>query len=60
MHTTATLHVHPACASNRHLIEQLQATTGCLVIIHDGKPKLQSRPAAPLPTPNNPWGGDAA
>lgn len=38
---TATLHVHPSCASNRNLIERLQAATGMLVVISDGKPKLQ-------------------
>ncbi|WP_162945850.1 hypothetical protein [Pseudomonas sp. DY-1] len=58
MHTTATLHVHPACASNRKLIERLQADTGLLVVINGGKPKLQKR-AAPV-TSHNPWGGDAA
>lgn len=57
-HTTATLHVHPACTSNRHLIERLQAETGHLVVIHGGKPRL-TRPA-PVTLPNNPWGGDAA
>lgn len=59
MHTTATLHVHPACASNRRLIEQLQATTGCLVILRNHKPQLvpqSNRPAAF--DPNN--GGHAA
>lgn len=60
MHTTATLHVHPACASNRHLIEALQASTGMLVIITGGKPKLKaSKPAQPAPLdPND--GGRAA
>ncbi|WP_280378041.1 hypothetical protein [Pseudomonas sp. BN515] len=58
MHTTATLHVHPACASNRQLIERLQSDTGLLVVINGGKPKLQKR-SAPV-TPTNPWGGDAA
>lgn len=60
MSTTATLHVHPACASNRHLIETLQANTGMLVIINGGKPKLQaSNPAQPAPfDPND--GGRAA
>ena len=43
MHTTATLHVHPACASNRRLIEQLQATTGCLVVLHNRQPMLVQR-----------------
>lgn len=55
---TATLHVHPACSSNRRLIERLQAETGLLVVINGGKPKLQPR-TAPT-TPNTPWGGDAA
>ncbi|NNA24626.1 hypothetical protein HBN84_04805 [Pseudomonas lundensis] len=59
MHTTATLHVHPACASKRRLIEQLQATTGCLVILHNHKPRLvpQSKRHTPF-DPNN--GGHAA
>ena len=59
MHTTATLHVHPACASNRLLIEQLQATTGCLVILHNHKPRLVPHSNHPAPfDPNN--GGHAA
>ena len=59
MHTTATLHVHPACASNRQLIEQLQATTGCLVILHNHKPRLVPHRNSPAPfDPNN--GGHAA
>jgi len=56
---TATLHVHPTCASNRNLIERLQAATGMLVVISNGKPKLQVRTKART-TPTNPWGGDAA
>lgn len=55
--STATLHVHPACASNRQLIEKLQAQTGLLVIINGGKPKLQPRPA---PTPFDPNDGGRA
>lgn len=55
---SATLHVHPACASNRLLIERLQAQTGLLVVINGGKPKLQPRPATTTPT--GPWGGNAA
>ncbi len=56
---TATLHVHPACASNRSLIERLQAATGLLVVISNGKPKLKAQ--APAPTsPTDPWGGAAA
>ncbi|WP_397452505.1 hypothetical protein [Pseudomonas sp. NA-150] len=59
MHTTATLHVHPTCASNRQLIEQLQTTTGCTVIVHHGKPKLVARRYTPAPfDPND--GGRAA
>jgi hypothetical protein len=57
-HTTATLHVHPACTSNRHLIERLQAETGHLVVIHGGKARLTR--TAPRTLPSNPWGGDAA
>lgn len=56
---SATLHVHPACASNRRLIERLQAQTGLLVIISGGKAKLQQRNASTT-TPTGPWGGDAA
>jgi len=59
MHTTATVHVHPACATNRKRIEQLEATSGCLVIIHHGKPRLVPQRAAPAPfDPND--GGRAA
>lgn len=57
-HTTATLHVHPACTSNRHLIERLQAETGHLVVIHGGKARLTS--TTPRTLPSKPWGGDAA
>lgn len=60
MHTTATLHVHPACASNRRLIEQIQADTQRLVVIHGGKPKLVGRAQGATPTSNHPFGGDAA
>ncbi len=58
MHTTATLHVHPACASNRKMIEQLQSTTGCLIIIHNRKPLLVTR-AQQVP-PFDPNGGGHA
>lgn len=59
MHTTATLHVHPACTSNRRLIEQLQATTGCLILVHGGKLKLVQHRNHPTPfDPND--GGKAA
>ena len=59
MHTTATLHVHPTCASNRRLIEQLQTTTGCLVILHNHKPRMIQPSSRPVTfDPNN--GGNAA
>lgn len=56
---SATLHVHPTCASNRILIERLQATTGMLVVLSGGKPKLKPHTKAPT-APTDPWGGDAA
>ncbi|MDK1394817.1 hypothetical protein [Pseudomonas protegens] len=59
MHTTATLHVHPACASNPKLIEQLQSNTGCLVVLHDRKLKLVTKSRRPSPFDPN-GGGDAA
>jgi hypothetical protein len=43
MHTTATVHVHPACASDPKLIQQLQSATDCLVILHNKKPKLVTK-----------------
>jgi hypothetical protein len=59
MRTTATLHVHPACVSNRKLIEQLQLATGCLVIIHNSRPKLVTQSYQPSPIDPN-GGGRAA
>lgn len=58
MHT-ATLHVHPTCASNRRLIEQLQADTKRLVVIHGGNPKLVSRAKVAAPSSDYPFGGAA-
>lgn len=59
MRTTASLHVHPACVSNRKLIEQLQLATGCLVVIHNSKPRLVAKSCQPSPIgPND--GGHAA
>ncbi len=49
MQTTATVHVHPACASNPKLIEQLQASSGCTVILHNKKPKLAAKKHPPAP-----------
>lgn len=54
---SATLHVHPACSSNRRLIERLQAETGLLVVINGGKPKLQPRT---VPAPFDPNDGGRA
>lgn len=59
MHTTATLHVHPACARNPKLIEQLQSSTGCLVVLHYRKLKLVAKKRGPSPFDPN-GGGDAA
>jgi hypothetical protein len=59
MRTTASLHVHPACVSNRKLIEQLQLSTGCLVVIHNSKPKLVAKTRQPSPVDPN-GGGHAA
>lgn len=59
MHTTATLHVHPACASNPKLIEQLQSNTGCLVVLHNKKLKLAAKKREPSPFDPN-GGGNAA
>lgn len=59
MHTTATLHVHPACTSNPELIKQLQSNTGCLVVLHDRKPKLVAKKRGPSPFDPN-GGGSAA
>lgn len=59
MRATASLHVHPACVSNRKLIEQLQLATGCLVVIHNSKLKLVVKSCQPSPIDPN-GGGHAA
>ena len=59
MRATASLHVHPTCVSNRKLIEQLQLATGCLVVIHNSKPKLVAKSCQPSPVHPN-GGGHAA
>lgn len=59
MHTTASLHVHPACAHNPKVIEQLESTTGCLVILHNKKPQLVAKTNNPAPFDPN-GGGHAA
>jgi len=59
MHTTATLHVHPTCLHNRDLIEQLQFTTGCSVLLRDGIPQLVPQRHRPVPSGRS-IGGRAA
>ena len=58
MHTTATLHVHPAAANPFRIMEvrRLAQQLGCAFIPH--KPKLATR-AAPAPLDPN-GGGHAA
>ncbi len=57
MHTTATLHVHPAAADPFRTFEirRLARESGCLFVTT--KPKQQPRPA---PTPFDPNGGGHA
>lgn len=40
MQRSATVHVHPACTSSPQQIQRLQADTGCLVVIVNGKAQL--------------------
>lgn len=58
MHTTATLHVHPAAASPCRIFEirRLAQDCGCSFIV--SKPKLKPRTAPALLDPNG--GGRAA
>ncbi len=49
----------PACASNRQLIERLQTTTGHLIVVSGGKPRLSERKAPQL-TPFDPSDGGFA
>jgi len=58
MHTTATLHVHPAAADPFRIMEvrRLARDMGCVFIPH--KPKLKTH-AAPAPLDPN-GGGHAA
>lgn len=58
MHTTATLHVHPACASNPRTVAAIQAATGCLAVISGRTVTLHARRMSPAPI--RPFGGDAA
>lgn len=57
MHTTATLHVHPAAANPFRIFEirRLARDSGCSFVT--SKPKQLARPA---PTPFDPNGGGHA
>ena len=57
MHTTATLHVHPAAAEASRIFEirRLARESGCVFIPH--KPKLATRA---VPAPFDPNGGGHA
>ncbi|MCP2054367.1 UNVERIFIED_ORG: hypothetical protein J3D59_004227 [Pseudomonas fluorescens] len=57
MHTTATLHVHPAAANPSRIFEirRLAQDCGCTFITTKSKPKHRSAPA-----PFNPSGGGHA
>lgn len=58
MHTTATLHVHPACASNPRTVAAIQAATGCLAVISGRIVTLHARRVSPVPT--RPFDGGSA
>ncbi len=63
MQRSATVHVHPACTSSPQQIQRLQADTGCLVVIFNGKAQLvASRTSVRrhVVTATSPFGGDAA
>lgn len=49
MHTTATLHVHPACASSPRTVAAIQAATGCLAVISGRTITLHARRQPPAP-----------
>lgn len=57
MHTTATLHVHPAAAAPSQIFEirRLARESGCSFVT--SKPKQQARS---IPTPFDPNGGGHA
>ena len=58
MHTTATLHVHPAAANPFQIFETRRQArdSGCAFVPTKPKAVVQDRPALPGPT----GGGDAA
>lgn len=63
MQRSATVHVHPACTSSPQQIQSLQADTGCLVVIFNGKAQLvasRSSGRRHAVTATSPFGGDAA
>ncbi|MCO2426562.1 hypothetical protein FA554_21970 [Pseudomonas aeruginosa] len=63
MQRSATVHVHPACTSSPQQIQRLQADTGCLVVIFNGKAQLVASRTwgrRHVVTATSPFGGDAA
>ncbi|HBP5998576.1 hypothetical protein IPC226_06125 [Pseudomonas aeruginosa] len=64
MQRSATVHIHPACTSNPQQIQRLQADTGRLVVISNGKAQLVATSRIPgrryAVTTTSPFGGDAA
>lgn len=57
MHTTATLHVHPAAAAPSHIFEIRRLARECGCPFATTKPKQKARNA---PTPFDPNGGGQA
>ena len=57
MHTTATLHVHPAAANPYRIFEIRRLAQDCGCTFITSKPKLKNRSA---PTPFTPNGGGHA
>lgn len=58
--TRCPVYLHPAAASNKACIEEIQRQTGQLFTI--GTKNTTAKAARPLPAfdSNGPWGGDAA
>ncbi len=56
--TTATIHLHPACASSRATIAHIERETGGQLIISNGKAVLKQPRTSTYSFP--PFGGDAA
>lgn len=55
--TTATIHLHPACASSPATIAHIERQTGGQLVINNGKAVLK-QPRNTIGYP--PFGGDAA